>query len=216
MVYKNPFDFPEEELLTPEEEVALAKRIQQGDITARNKLVNHNYRLIPEMAKRYLPSYIDKEKAREAGEDALIRAADRFNPQKYKTRFSTYACWAIINGFRTIRNKYHKKISREKNIGDEDNNYLENLVGAEDDKRLEEVDRASLRKRLLNDMKKVLSEREISILEKRYLSEKTQTLEQVGNYEGVCKERIRQIEFRALKKLQEYYKDEEILMASFS
>jgi RNA polymerase sigma factor (sigma-70 family) len=217
MVYKDLFGFSElmnNELLTKEQEIELAKRIQKGDMTARNKLVDHNYRLIPEMAKKYLPAYIDKEKAREVGEDALIRSADRFDPE-YGTRFSTYACWAIINSFRSITNKHHKKISREKNIG-EDKNYLENMAGAEDDKRLLNIDNKFLRRKLLKDMEKVLSEREIRILKKRYLYQKTQTLEQVGNYEGVCKERIRQIEFRALKKLQEFYKDREISMPSLS
>ncbi len=217
MTYKDPFDFSElmnNKLLTKEQEIELAKRIQKGDMTARNELVDHNYRLIPEMAKKYLPQYIDKEKAREAGEDALIRSADRFNPE-YGTRFSTYACWAIINCFRTITNKHHKRVSREKNIG-EDKNYLENIAGAEQDERLADIDNKSLRRKLLKDMKKVLSKREIRILKKRYLYQKTQTLEQVGEYECVCKERIRQIEFRALRKLQEFYEDKEISMHSLS
>lgn len=185
-------------LLTREEEIELSRKIKNGDISARNKLVEYNIRLIPSMLGKFkFPDYISREDAKISAEDSLISAATGFDPEKWGTKFSTYACRAIFRGFQRLLMKTARKSSKEKNIGDENLEYL-----AGDYHPHYSLDRKSLREKLNRRMRAILSERERKVIEWRYLSENPLTLEEAGKIEDVCKERIRQIEFRALRKLK--------------
>jgi RNA polymerase nonessential primary-like sigma factor len=101
-------------LLTPEEELALSRRVRQGDEQARQKMIEHNLRLVVNIAKHYLNRGMPLLDLVEEGNLGLIHALEKFDPER-GFRFSTYATWwirqnverAIMNQSRTIRLPVH-------------------------------------------------------------------------------------------------------------
>jgi RNA polymerase nonessential primary-like sigma factor len=101
-------------LLTPEQELAFSRRVRQGDETARQKMIEHNLRLVVNIAKHYLNRGMPLLDLVEEGNLGLIHALDKFDPER-GFRFSTYATWwirqnierAIMNQSRTIRLPVH-------------------------------------------------------------------------------------------------------------
>lgn len=101
-------------LLTPEQELAYSRRVRQGDEAARQKMIEHNLRLVVNIAKHYLNRGMPLLDLIEEGNLGLIHALDKFDPER-GFRFSTYATWwirqnverAIMNQSRTIRLPVH-------------------------------------------------------------------------------------------------------------
>lgn len=101
-------------LLTKEEEILYARRLQQGDHEARQKMIKCNLRLVVKIAKRYIKSGIPILDLIEEGNLGLMRAVEKFDPEK-GFRFSTYGAWwiqqtierAIMNQSRTVRVPVH-------------------------------------------------------------------------------------------------------------
>lgn len=101
-------------LLTPQEELDLGRRVRRGDFRARQKMIEHNLRLVVNIAKHYLNRGIPLMDLVEEGNIGLMHALDKFDPER-GFRFSTYATWwirqsierAIINQSRTIRLPVH-------------------------------------------------------------------------------------------------------------
>ncbi|MDP3290299.1 MAG: sigma-70 family RNA polymerase sigma factor, partial [Methyloversatilis sp.] len=97
-------------LLTPEEELALSRRVRQGDFEARQTMIERNLRLVVNIAKHYLNRGMPLLDLVEEGNLGLIHALEKFDPER-GFRFSTYATWwirqnierAIMNQSRTIR-----------------------------------------------------------------------------------------------------------------
>ena len=245
-------------LLSPDEEILLAKRMAQGDDSAKKQLAEANLRLVVSIAKRYVGRGMQFLDLIQEGNLGLIKAIEKFDYEK-GFKFSTYATWwirqaitrAIADQARTIRipvhmvetiNKYVRisrqllqelgrdpkpeeiaermgiplekireiqkisldPVSLETPIGEEEDSHLGDFV--EDEAALSPPDNAAfmMLKKQLEEVLDTLTEREKKVLSLRFGLEdgRGRTLEEVGKEFGVTRERIRQIEAKALRKLK--------------
>jgi RNA polymerase primary sigma factor len=245
-------------LLTPDEEVRLARRIATGDGQAKERLVESNMRLVVSIAKAYRSSGIPFEDLIQEGAIGLMTAAERFDPQR-GYRFSTYATqWirqaigrAVDNKAKSIRlpahvseslrkidkaraemrrelgedptpeqlsvrtgisprkvsnllNTTQEPISLDMPVGDEENTSLGSLLydKTSPDPQEELID-AEMRDEI-DSILATLDDREQLIMRKRFGfdGEDTYVLQQIGEELNISRERVRQIEAQALRKLR--------------
>lgn len=252
-------------LLTPKEEIVLAKRIQKGDSKAREEMIKSNLRLVVKIARDYEDYGLPLLDLINEGNMGLMKAVERFDPKK-GAKLSTYASWwikqsirrALANQSKTIRLPVHvvdklfhmrraavklqEELGREATdeelaqelgttsfrvarlrsaairpasldapIGDDDTNRFGDLV--EDEKadtpyeQLEDKTNTDL----VREMMETLDPREATILRFRFGLDGggEKTLEEVGKKFGVTRERIRQLQNIALKKLRKRIEDRE-------
>ena len=245
-------------LLSPEEEIELAIRIENNDKEAKEILTKANLRLVVSIAKKYVGRGMMFLDLIQEGNLGLIKAVDKFDHSK-GFKFSTYATWwirqsitrAIADQGRTIRIPVHmvetinkvkkasnmllhrdgkeptpediakelglgvdkvreilrisqEPVSLETPIGEEEDSHLGDFIPDED--ALSPADAAAMTflKTKVNEVLETLTPREAEVLRLRFgLGEGTpQTLEEVGKAFNVTRERIRQIEAKALRKLR--------------
>ena len=245
-------------LLTAQDEVDLAKRIESGDYVAKQQLTEANLRLVVSIAKKYIGRGMSFLDLIQEGNMGLIRAVEKFDHHK-GFKFSTYATWwirqaitrAIADQARTIRIPVHMvetinklvrvsrrllqelgreptddeiaeemgitpdkvreiikvsqdPVSLETPIGEEEDSHLGDFV--EDKDAVSPSDAASLTMlhNEVEDILDTLTPRERRVLQLRFglIDGHQRTLEEVGKRFGVTRERIRQIEAKALRKLR--------------
>jgi RNA polymerase primary sigma factor len=184
------------------------ERFYDEAVATKNQIVRSNLRLVVSIAKRHVTPAENFFELVSDGNMSLMRAAEKFDFSRgYK--FSTYASWAIMKNFaRTIPDE-HRRRDRFRTSQPE-------LFSTAEDERSDQVELESAQNQREAQVQQILScldEREQRIITRRFglrRGEEPLTLKQVGVEEGVTKERIRQIETRALSKLRKAVEDEKI------
>jgi RNA polymerase sigma factor (sigma-70 family) len=256
------------QLLTPEEELELARRIAQGDDAARKRMIESNLRLVVKVAKRYMGQGLPLTDLIEEGNIGLIKAVERFKPEK-KCRFSTYAVlWirqsierGLVSQGRTVRLPAHvvgdmkrmirviraltqrlgreplleelteemgvdsdyvnrlmmavrKVTSLEAPLDEEEHYHLADILTKEEQPSPFSITEHIELVKLVSSWLELLSPPERAVIKLRFglYDGEAKTLESIGEMFGVTRERIRQIEVKALQHLRKVMEQKDLIL----
>jgi RNA polymerase primary sigma factor len=256
------------QLLTPEEELELARRIAQGDDAARKRMIESNLRLVVKVAKRYRGQGLPLTDLIEEGNIGLIKAVERFKPEK-KCRFSTYAVlWirqsierGLVSQGRTVRLPAHvvgdmkrmirviraltqrlgreplleelteelgvnsdyvnrlmmavrKATSLETPLDEEEHYHLADTLTEEEQPGPFSITEHIELVKLVSSWLELLSPPERAVIKLRFglHDGEAKTLESIGEMFGVTRERIRQIEVKALQHLRKVMEQKDLIL----
>lgn len=246
-------------LLTAEETKELAIKYKQGDMKARQTLIERNLKLVVSVAKKMPKNYLSFLDLIQEGNLGLIKAIEKFDPEK-GTRISTYATWWIrqaiwrgiadtgrnvrlpvhmneqINQYRKAKSSFEKEFGREPSLAEiaqgmnipldtvrklniylhdttslnvplsdeADSEELQNMLPSQEESVEDSSIHRELQEKLPRILKENLTERELKVMYLRFGLEdgKIRTLEEIGREFDVTRERIRQIESKAIRKLK--------------
>ncbi|MBE6918502.1 MAG: sigma-70 family RNA polymerase sigma factor [Ruminococcaceae bacterium] len=203
----NPGSFPQP--LSAQEERACLEQWAQGDLEARNRLVEHNLRLVAHIIKKYYTQSDNQDDLISIGTIGLIKAVNTFRPDK-NIRLATYASRCIENEilmyFRSQR-KLQGEVSLSDTIetdGSGDSLYLLDVVGT-DDTMLSDLQDKENCLRVRRAVQECLTEREADIIRRRYGLDGflPQTQRQVAAHYGISRSYVSRLEKRALEKLEQ-------------
>jgi RNA polymerase primary sigma factor len=261
-------DIREAKLLTAEEERNLARQIAQGDDAARKRMIVSNLRLVAKVAKRYIGQGLPLMDLIEEGNIGLIKAVERFKPEK-KCRFSTYAVlWirqsierALVSQSRTVRLPAHvvgdmkrmirvmrsltqrlgreplfdeltaemgvesdyvsrlmmavrKATSIEAPLDEDEHYHLADIITGEEQPGPFSVTEHIELVKLVTSWLELLSSAEKAVIKLRFglRDGEPKTLEAIGEMFGVTRERIRQIEAKALQRLRSVMEQRDLIL----
>lgn len=198
--------------LSSDEERDCFERMKKGDISARNKLIEHNLRLIAHIIKKYYSNSSEQDDLVSIGTIGLIKAVSTFSYEK-GTRFATYAARCIENEilmyFRN-KKKYAQDISFSEPIEcDKDGNVLSIIdVMADERSVAEDIEEKLMSENLYETIDKELPRREKEIIYLRYglLGKKAYTQKEVAKKLGISRSYVSRIEKKALETLREKLK----------
>lgn len=257
-IYQYLSEISKIDLLDKDQEKQIAIKVQKGDKTARNRLIEANLRLVVYIARRYLNKGVSLSDLIEEGNLGLMHAVEKFDPE-VGVRFSTYGTWwirqsierAIMNQCRMVRLPIHvikrqKRFQRllhehrhlgvepsfegiaekmdlseeelyhlttldkqeisidEKFLEDKDFTLLDTLSDEVDDTPVDKIMSANL-KEMITEMLGALNDKEREIIEKRYgiHNHEASSLNSIGESAELTRERVRQIQLKALRHLRE-------------
>lgn len=210
----NPGSFPKP--LTAQEERECLARFAQGDLEARNKLIEHNMRLVAHIIKKYYTPSVDQDDLISIGTIGLIKGVSSYKPEK-NVRLATYAARCIENEvlmFFRSQKKLQGEVSLSETLeSDRDGGDLSlmDVVGVEDT-MLDDLDARETHIRVRQLVEECLTEREADIIRQRYGlgGRKPRTQRELAADYGISRSYVSRIEKRALGKLEEALGREEL------
>lgn len=199
--------------LTPEKEAECLRRMKNGDLQAREMLIERNMRLVAHVIKKYYASADEQDDLISIGTVGLIKGIDSFRPEK-KIRLATYASRCIENEilmhFRSLRKSANDVSIHEEIDADKEGNSLSFIdVVAEEDTILEDVYRSIRAESLLRAIESTLDEREKTVIRLRYGLREAAALtqKQTAQRLGISRSYVSRIEKGALLKLKDALTD---------
>ena len=198
--------------LSQQEETECIKKMRAGDALAKEKLINHNMRLVAHVVKKYSGAS-EVDDLISVGSIGLIKAINSFEPEK-GTQLATYAARCIENEILMLlraNKKYAQDVSLTEPVGaDKEGNELSiiDLLSEKDDSVFEQVDRSIEREKLLEFLKNNLSKREYSVICLRYglKGERSYAQREVAKFLKISRSYISRIEKKAIEKLKQAVK----------
>lgn len=198
--------------LTMEQEIECLKKMKNGDLEARNELIERNMRLVAHVAKKYQSQEDEMEDLISIGTIGLIKAVETYK-EDYGSRLATYAARCIDNEllmhFRA-KKKTSKEVSLYEPIGtDKEGNQIQllDVVVSEDEDVVELLEQDRKVRRLNEIIPQTLSGRELFIIINRYglYGKKTMTQREIARKLGISRSYVSRIEKRAIEKLRQAF-----------
>lgn len=197
--------------LSAEKEAEAFRLMAEGDMSARDKLIEHNLRLVAHVVKKYYSANVDSEELISIGTVGLIKAVSTFNNSK-STRFATYAAKCIDNEvlmyFRSAKKSARDVYLDEPVDVDKDGNSMSLMdIIAEDDNIVDRIDTMIKSRQLYGFINDCLDDREKQIIRHRYglYGLKPLTQREVADKLNISRSYVSRIEKKALEKLRDKY-----------